>query len=54
MQGIPKSQTVTYARVVVDYRPQKVAPYHICIMASGNLINHPGELLTHTANLTTS
>ncbi len=54
IQGIPKNQMITYARVVVDYRPQKADPHCICITASGNLINYPGELSTRTADLTTS
>ena len=51
---IPKDRTVTYARVVVDFRPQKADPYRIRITAGGNLINYPGELSTRTADLTTS
>ena len=42
---IPKEQTVTYARIVVDYHcPQKGNPHRICITAGRNLINYPGEL----------
>ena len=52
--NIPKDRTVTYARVVVDFRPQKEDPHRIRITAGGNLINYPGELLTRTADLTTS
>ena len=51
---IPKNQTVTYARVVVNYRPQKADPHCIRITAGGNLITYPGELSTCTADLTTS
>ncbi len=54
IRKIPKTQTVTYARVVVDFQPQKVDPHQIRITAGGNLINYPSELSTHTANLTTS
>ena len=52
--NIPKDCTVTYARVVVDFRPQKEDPHRIRITAGGNLINYPGELSTRTADLTTS
>jgi hypothetical protein len=45
---------VTYARIVVDYRPQKADPNRVRITAGGNLINYPGELTTRTAVLTTS
>jgi hypothetical protein len=51
---IPNDRTVTYARVVVDFRPQKADPHRIRITAGGNLINYPGELSTRTADLTTS
>ena len=51
---IPRTQTITYARVVVDFRTQKADPYRIRITAGGNLINYPGELSTRTADLTTS
>ena len=51
---IPKDRVVTYARVVVDHRPQKADPNRIRITAGGNLINYPGELTTRTADITTS
>jgi hypothetical protein len=51
---IPADRAITYARVVVDFRPQKADPHRICITAGGNLINYPGELTTQTADLTTS
>jgi hypothetical protein len=51
---IPADQTITYARVVVDFFPQKLDPHQIQIMAGGNLINYPGELTTRTVDLTTS
>ena len=46
--------TIMYVRVVVDFCLQKADPHCIRITARGNLINHPGELTTWTANLTTS
>jgi len=52
--NIPKDRTVTSARLVVDFRPQKDDPHRIRITAGGNLINYPGELSTRTADLTTS
>jgi hypothetical protein len=42
-----------YARVIVDFCPQKADPHRVRITASGNLINYPGELSTQTADLTT-
>ncbi len=35
-------------------RPQKEDPHRIRKTAGGNLINHPGELTTRTADITTS
>jgi len=51
---IPADRTITYARVVVDFHLQKADPHRICITSGGNLINYPGELMTRTADLTTS
>jgi hypothetical protein len=51
---IPADRTIMYARVVVDFRPQKADPHRIRITAGVNLIHYPGELTTCTADLTTS
>lgn len=51
---IPQDRTVTYARIVVDYRPQKQDPNRVRITVGGNLISYPGELTTRTADLVTS
>ena len=44
----------TYARIVVDFRPQKADPNRVRITAGGNLIKCPGELTTRTADITTT
>eukprot|EP00804_Cyclotella_cryptica_P013531 CCRYP_017239-RA/>CCRYP_017239-RA protein AED:0.45 eAED:0.45 QI:0/0/0/1/1/1/2/0/507 len=54
IQNIPSDRTITYARVVVDYRPQKQDPNRVRITVGGNLIDYPGELTTQTADLITS
>jgi hypothetical protein len=54
IKHIPSDRTVTYARVVVGFCPQKADPHQIQITVGGNLINYPGELSIQTANLTTS
>ena len=54
IKHIPSNRVVTYAKVVVDFRPQKEDPNRIRITAGGNLITYPGELYTRTADLTTS
>ncbi len=46
--------TWTYARIVVDYRPQKEDPNRIRIAVRGNLITYKGNTLTRTADLATS
>ena len=38
IQHIPKDRTVTYARIVVDYRPQKTDPNRVRITVGGNLL----------------
>ena len=50
----PKDRTVTYARICVNYRPQKEDPNQVRITVGGNLINYSGELTTRTADLTTT
>ncbi len=52
--NIPSDRTVTYARIVVDYRPQKKDPNRVRITVGGNLIHYPGEVTTRTADMTTS
>jgi hypothetical protein len=54
IQCIPKDRTITYTRIVVDYRPQKTDPNRVGLTAGGNLIEYPGELATRTADLTTT
>ena len=49
-----KGKKTTYARVVVDFRPQKEDPNRVRITAGGNLIKYVGELTTWTADLTTA
>ena len=45
---------MTYARMVVDYLPQKPDPNLVHITAGGNLIKYPGELTTWNVDLPTS
>ncbi len=52
--NIPTDCTVTYARIVVNYCPQKASPDRVPITMGRNLINYPGELTTQTANITTT
>jgi hypothetical protein len=54
IKQIPSDRVVTYANIVVDYRPQKSNPNRVRITAGGNLIDYPGELTTRTADLSTA
>lgn len=54
IRKIPKDRTITYARIVVNYQPQKKDPNRVHITVRGNLIDYPGELTTCTADLITS
>jgi hypothetical protein len=54
IKNIPEDRTVTYARVVVDFRPQKEDPNRVRITVGGNLINYPGKVTTRTADMVTS
>merc|ERR1712155_240657 len=47
-------KVVTYARIVMDFCPQKEDPNQVRITAGGNLIDYPHELTTRTADLTTT
>jgi hypothetical protein len=52
--NIPTDRTVTYACIVIDYRPQKEEPNRVHITVGGNLIDYPFELTTHTADMVSS
>jgi len=52
--NIPEDRTVTNARIIVDYCPQKEGPNRVRITAGSNLINYPYELTSRTADLTAS
>ena len=54
IKKIPKKKTITYARLVVDFRPQKKDPNRVRMAAGGNLIQYAGEITTRTADLTTA
>ena len=49
-----KLRMVPYARIVINFCPQKVNPNRVRMTAGDNLIKCPGDLTTKTADLTTS
>jgi hypothetical protein len=54
IRRIPKDRTVTYARIVINYQPQKDDPNCVRITVGGNLIDYPYKLTTQTANMISS
>ena len=54
IKKIPKDRVITYARIVVEYRPPKEYPKRLRLTAGGNLIQYHGELTTGTEDLTSS
>ena len=49
-----RRKDITYARIVVDYRPQKTEKERTRITVGGNLINYPDNVSTKTAEITTA
>ena len=49
-----KGKKYTYARVVLDYRPQKTDPNRIRITAGGNLVKYDGDLSVRSADINTA
>jgi hypothetical protein len=52
--NIPSNRTVTYARIVIDHRPQKEDPNCVRITVGGNLTDYLFELTTRTADMVSS
>jgi hypothetical protein len=51
---VPADRTVTYGRIVCDYRPQKSEPERTRLTVGGNLIEYPFDVSTDTSDLTTA
>ena len=49
-----RRKDITYARIVVDFRPQKNEKERTRITVGGNLIHYPGNVSTKTAETTTA
>ena len=39
IRDIPPDKTVTYARIAIDYRPQKAGPNRVRLTVGSNLLN---------------
>ena len=51
--AIPKEQTATYMRIVVDIRPNKNVKERVRLTIGGDKVDYQGEVNTRTADLTT-
>ena len=51
---VPKHKTVTYPRIVCDYRPNKTESNRTRITVGGNLLTYADEVYTATADLITA
>ena len=54
IQNITVDRTITYTRVVVDYRPHKEDPNQVRINVGVNMMDYPKELTTRTSDITTT
>ncbi len=54
IKAYTEKQKFTYSKILVDFWPQKEDPHQIRITAGGNLIQYKGNVLTQTAELTSS
>jgi hypothetical protein len=52
--AVPSDRTVTYGRIVCDYRLQKAEPDRTRLNVGGDLINYPYDVSTDTSDLTTA
>jgi hypothetical protein len=53
-KDVPSDRTVTYGRIVCDYRPQKAKQERTRLTVGGNLISYPFDVSTDTSDLTTA
>ena len=54
IRDIPPEKTVTYARIIVYYCPQKSDPNCVRLTVGDNILNVPEDLINTTSNLKTS
>jgi hypothetical protein len=53
-QSVSKGKIITHGQFVVDIRPNKSKIHRVRLTVRGNLIQYPGDVLTRSADLTTS
>ena len=54
IRHITQDRVITYAHLVVDFKPQKDDPNRVRITAGGKLSKYPGELTTSIVDMTTA
>ena len=52
-RAMPAGKKATYARYVVDYRPEKDEPWRLRITCGGDRLEYFGETTTHSASMET-
>ena len=52
-RDLPDGKQVTYARYVVDYRPEKDEPWRLRITCGGDKLDYHGDTTTHSASMET-
>ena len=52
-RAMPAGKKATYARYVVDYRPEKDEPWRLRITCGGDKLEYYGETTTHSASMET-
>ena len=52
-EELPGGKKATYARYVVDYRPEKDEPWRLRITCSGDKLDYYGDTTTHSASMET-
>ena len=50
---VPEGKQATYARYVVDYRPEKDEPWRLRITCGGDKLDYNGDTTTHSASMET-
>ena len=50
-QEMPQDKKATYARYVVDYRPEKDEPWRLRITCGGDKLDYDGNTTTHSASM---
>jgi hypothetical protein len=53
LKNIPKDRTITYGKIVCDYKPHKKEKERVRLTVGGDRLNYSGDIATSTADITT-